>query len=220
HLRTNYDAVNSLSPQYFSQGFNLLAPVANPFFNSNDRSSGPPTFINAQGLVPFPQFFGLNSDGQLENLGQSTYNALQAQLTRRFHNGLNLMASYTWSKTLTNADAALPFFATLHQGGAGQNPFDLRGDKAISNQDLPQNFVVSYIYELPVGKGKRFLNSGGVLDRVVGGWSISGIQRYESGQPIAIGCASGVPAFAGCIRFDQVPGVPLLSSAWTGSHWN
>src|SRR6185437_14015969 len=50
--------------------------------------------------------------------------------------------------------------------------------------------------------------------------SISGIQRYESGQPIAIGCASGVPAFAGCILFDQVPGVPLLSSAWTGSHWN
>ena len=80
------------------------------------------------------------------------------------------MASYTWSKTLTNADAALPFFATLHQGGAPQNFFDQRGDKAISNQDLPQNFVVSYLYESPVGKGKKYLNSNGVLDRVVGGW--------------------------------------------------
>ena len=159
HLRTNYDAVNSLNPKYFSMGTNLFNPVPDPFFNPSVPFSGPcgtcSTYIQAQALVPFPQFFGLNTDGQLENLGQSTYNALEAQLTRRFHNGLNLMASYTWSKTLTNADAALPFFATLHQGGAGQNPFDLRGDKAISNQDIPQNFVISYVYELPIGRGKN-----------------------------------------------------------------
>ena len=55
-----------------------------------------------QSLVPFPQYFGFNTDGELENLGQSTFNALEAMLTRRFHNGLNLMASYTWSKTLDN----------------------------------------------------------------------------------------------------------------------
>ena len=224
NLRTNYDAVNSLNPKYFSlgggPGIGLFAPVTNTFFNPADPFSGPPTLIAAQSLVPFPQFFGLNTDGQLENLGQSTYNALEAQLTRRFHNGLNLMASYTWSKTLTNADAALPFFATLHQGGAGQNPFDLRGDKAISNQDLPQNFVVSYVYELPFGKGKKFVNGGGVSDRVLGGWSISGIQRYESGQPIAFGCATGVPAFDGCIRFNRVPGQSLYSSQWLSGHFN
>jgi hypothetical protein len=218
-LRTNYDAVNSLHTNYFSMGTSLLTPI-------NDQTAvappfaGFPNFIVAQALVPFPQFFGINTDGQLENLGQSTYNALQAQLTRRFHNGLNLMASYTWSKTLTNADAALPFFATLHQGGAPQNPFNPRGDKAISNQDLPQNFVVSYLYELPFGKGKKFANGGGALDRAVSGWSISGIQRYESGQPLAFGCATGVPAFAGCIRFDQVPGSSIFSSQWKSGHFN
>jgi hypothetical protein len=219
HLRTNYDAVNSLHTNYFSMGTSLLTPINNqtavplPF-------AGFPNFIVAQALVPFPQFFGINTDGQLENLGQSTYNALQAQLTRRFHSGLNLMASYTWSKTLTNADAALPFFATLHQGGAPQDPFNPRGDKAISNQDLPQNFVVSYVYELPFGKGKKFANHGGALDRAVGGWSVSGIQRYESGQPLAFGCATGVPAFAGCIRFDQVPGSSIFSSQWRSGHFN
>jgi hypothetical protein len=219
HLRTNYDGTNSLSPQYFSLGTGLFAPVANPFFNPADPFSGPPTFITAQRLVPFPQFFGLNSDGQLENLGQSSYNALEAQLTRRFHNGLNLLASYTWSKTLTNADAALPFFATLHQGGAGQFPYSPRKDVSLSNQDLPQNFVLAYIYELPVGKGKRFLDRGGVTDRVLGGWSFSGIQRYESGQPIALACATGVPAYSGCIRFDRVPGQPLYNAAWaSGKH--
>jgi hypothetical protein len=219
HIRTNYDGTNSLYPAYFSQGTNLLTPVANQFFNPADPFSGPPTFIKAQALAPFPQFFGLNSDGQLENLGQSSYNALEAQLTRRFHNGLNLLASYTWSKTLTNADAALPFFATLHQGGAGQYPYDPRKDVSLSNQDLPHNFVVAYIYELPFGKGKRFANGGGISDRVVGGWSVSGVQRYESGQPIALACATGVPAYTGCIRFDQVSGQSLYDPQWaSGKH--
>jgi hypothetical protein len=219
HLRTNYDGTNSLYPSYFSLGSNLQTPVANPFFNPTDPLSGPPTFIKAQSLAPFPQFFGLNSDGQLENLGQSSYNALEAQLTRRFHNGLNLLASYTWSKTLTNADAALPFFATLHQGGAGQFPYDPRRDVSLSNQDLPHNFVAAYIYELPFGKGKRFVSGGGVSDRVLGGWSVSGVHRYESGQPIALACATGVPAYTGCIRFDRVAGQPLYSQAWaSGKH--
>jgi len=108
----------------------------------------------------------------------------------------------------------------LHQGGAPENVFDPKMDKAISNQDLPQNFVLSYIYELPFGKGKRFLNSGGVADRVVGGWSISGVQRYESGQPLAFGCATGVPAYADCIRFDSVSGQSIYSSEWSSKSGN
>lgn len=220
NLRSNYNGENILNPKYFSLGPLLGQQLQSQTTVAAPYPNFPGTQIVAQALLPFPQFFGINTDGQLENLGQSTYNALEAQLTRRFHNGLNLMASYTWSKTLTNADAALPFFATLHQGGAPQNFFDQRGDKAISNQDLPQNFVVSYLYELPVGKGKKYLNSNGVLDRVVGGWQIGGIQRYESGQPLAFGCASAPPAYGECIRFDQVPGSSILSSAFKSDHWN
>jgi hypothetical protein len=224
HLRSNFDAVNSLNPKYFSLGGVLGDAISSPqavAAGINPPYAGFPGNLDAaQALVPFPQYFGFNTDCCLEDLGQSTYNALEATLQRRFHNGLNLMASYTWSKTLTDADAALPFFATLHQGGAPQNAFNKDGDKAVSNQDLPQNFVISYIYELPFGKNKKYLNSPGILDKVVGGWSISGVQRYESGQPIAFGCASGVPAFAGCIRFDQVPGSSIFSSAYTSGHWD
>lgn len=220
NLRSNYDAVNALNPNYFSMGTSLLTPMGSQNKVAPPYAGFPSNAIVAQALVPFPQYFGFNTDGQLENLGQSTYNALEAQLKRRFRNGLNLLASYTWSKTLTNADSALPFFATLHQGGAPQNVFNKQGDKAISNQDLPQNFVVSYVYDLPFGKNKKFLNKGGVMDRVVGGWSFSGIQRYESGQPIAFACATGVPAFPGCIRFDQVAGTPIISSAWSSGHFN
>ncbi len=103
----------------------------------------------------------------------------------------------------------MPFFATLHQGGAPQNVFDRKADKAISNQDLPQNFVLSYIYELPLGKNKKFFSQGSVVDKVVGGWSISGIQRYESGQPIAFACATAPAAYANCIRFNHMPGHPF-----------
>jgi hypothetical protein len=219
NLRSNYDAVNTLNPSYFSRGTSLLTPIGSQTAVPLPYAGFPTNAIVAQALVPFPQYYGFNTDGALENLGQSTYNALEAQLTRRFHNGLNLMASYTWSKTLTDADSALPYFATLHQGGAPQDVFNKTGDKAISNQDLPQNFVLSYIYELPFGRNKKFLSHGGVVDRVVGGWSVSGVQRYESGQPIAFGCATGVPAYADCIRFDQVPGSSVFSSAWTSGNY-
>jgi hypothetical protein len=130
------------------------------------------------------------------------------------------MASYTWSKTLTDADSSLPFFATLHGGGSVQNPFNLKGEKAVSNQDTPQTFVLSYIYELPVGKGKKFLSGGGIKDKVVGGWQIGGVQRYQSGQPLSFGCASGVPDFDKCIRYTRVTSQPLKSKALRSGHFN
>jgi hypothetical protein len=222
HLRSNYDATNTLNPKYFSLGTTLGDSITSPQAAAAGVTAPYAGFTGtvAQALVPYPQYTGFNTDCCLENLGQSTYNALQASLQRRFHSGLNLMASYTWSKTLTDADSALPFFATLHQGGSPQDIFNQKGDKSISNQDLPQNFVLSYIYELPFGENKRFLNHPGVVDRVVGGWSVSGVQRYESGQPVAFGCATGVPAYADCIRFDQVQGQAIFSPQWTSGHFN
>src|ERR1700722_2949916 len=223
HLRSNFDAVNSLKPQYLSLGGLLLDPISSPQAAAAGITAPyagfPGGAIVAQALVPFPQYFGFNTDGALENLGQSTYNALEASLQRRFHNGLNLMASYTWSKTLTDADSALPFFATLAGSAGPQNSFNKQGDKAISNQDVPQNFVLSYVYELPVGKGKKWLNQNTLLNEAVGGWSFSGVQRYLSGQPLTFCCATGIPAFAGSIRYDQVPGSSLFSSAYTSSHY-
>jgi len=58
------------------------------------------------------------------------------------------------------------------------------------------------------------------VDRIVGGWQIGGIQRYESGQPISFGCATAPPAYGECIRFDQIPGTSILSDAFKSGHWN
>lgn len=224
HLRTNFNATNSLRPEFLGLGNLLNEQISSPAAQAagiNPPYTGfPSNALVAQALVPFPQYFGFNTDGALENRGQSSYNALQVSLRRRFRHGLSLMASYTWSKTLTDADAALPFFATLHGGGSAQNPFDLKGEKAISNQDVPHTLVLSYVYDLPVGKGKRFVNKGGAIDRLVGGWQVGGVQRYQSGQPLSFCCSTGAPAFAGAFRYDQVPGQPIFSQQFLSGHFN
>lgn len=216
-LRSALAQINDLNPSFFSLGSCLTltlnntagTPCANvtaPFTQFNTLYGGGATV--AQALRPFPQYQSINTDCCLENLGQSTYNALLMKVERRFHNGLNLLASYTYSKTLTDADSALPSFASF---STVQNPHNLKGEKSLSFQDIPHTFVLSYLYELPVGPGKKFVNNGGTLGKVVGGWEIGGVQRYQSGQPIPFNCASGVPGYDGCIRFDRVPGQPLLS---------
>jgi hypothetical protein len=224
HLHTNFNSVNSLHPEFLSLGTLLNKTISSPEAIAAGitppYASFPSNLLVAQALVPHPQYFGFNTDGTLENWGQSSYNSLQASLRRRFHNGLNLLASYSWTKTLTDADDALPFFATLHGGGSAQNPFNKRGEKFISNQDVPHTLVLSYVYELPFGKGKKFLGGGGVTDRIVGGWSISGIQRYQSGQPISFGGATGAPAFAGTFRLNRVPGQSLLSQQFRSGHFD
>jgi hypothetical protein len=148
-------------------------------------------------------------------LGQSTYNALQAKVERHFRNGLNLLASYTYSKTLTDADSA---YAGLTAFGSSdtflaQNPRDLKSEKALSFQDVPHSLVLSYLYELPVGKGKKFLNKGGAVDKVLGGWQLGGVMRYQSGVPFIPFASDAKNTEFGTAntRLSRISGVPLLS---------
>jgi hypothetical protein len=190
-------------------------PPLEPYANFS-CAAGPPTCtwpINEpenQALRPFPQITYINMDSYLQNLGQSTYEAMEAKLEQRFHNGLNILASYTFSKTLTDADVIQPYWSTLQNGGAVQDPENLRGEKAVSAEDVPNNFVVSYIYELPVGTGKHFLgNASKPVNALIGGWTISGIQHYENGQPISIYGATGIPGKNSSVRFNRVAGQPV-----------
>jgi hypothetical protein len=217
-LRSSLAQINNINPQFFSLGNDLTADIASSAATSRGITAPFAGFSGniAQALRPFPQYGGIDTDCCLENKGQSSYNALLAKLERRFHNGLNVLASYTYSKTITNADSALPSFAQFSGGGLVQNSFDLKSEKSVSYQDIPHTFVLSYLYELPVGKGKRFVNRGGVADIVLGGWQIGAVQRYQSGQPLSTSCQGGqfggpIPAFDGCLRLSRVPGQPLLN---------
>jgi hypothetical protein len=130
-------------------------------------------------------------------------------LQRRFRNGLNLQASYTFSKNLTDSDN---FVLSTTGISPIQDPTNLRGEKAVSTQGLPQVFVTSFIYQLPFGKNQRFLTHG-VMSVLAGGWQPSAILRYQSGQPISFGCAPAIPGWDNCVRFNQVPGSSLQSAA-------
>ncbi|HTW81786.1 MAG TPA: carboxypeptidase regulatory-like domain-containing protein [Terracidiphilus sp.] len=166
-----------------------------------------------QAYRPYPQVGYINTDSYLQNVGQSSYDALEAKLERRFRNGFNVLASYTFSKTLTDADSIQPYYSTLQSQGGTQNPYDHKAEKAVSNQDIPQNFVVSYIYELPVGHGKQFLtNIPAPVNAVIGGWRVSGVQRYLSGQPISFFGSNGIPGFDNGIRPNRVSGQAVRRS--------
>ena len=114
-------------------------------------------------IRPFPQFTYIAGDCCLENLGHSSYDALLVSLQRNFTNGLQFLASYTWSKNQTAADSSLPFTnsGTNAAIAQGEDPTNLRLNKSVSLQDIPNTFVISYLYELPFGRGKQFLNHGG-----------------------------------------------------------
>ena len=236
HLNSNLQQLNAIDPKFLSLGTKLMDPVTSAAGQATLATLGvtvPAWFESLYGptgsdlvgqlLLPFPQYQsggpqsagGINTNCCLENLGQSTYNALQAKLERRFRNGLNLLASYTFSKTLTDADSA---YAGLTAFGSSdtftaQNPRDLNSEKALSYQDVPHAFVLSYLYELPMGKGKKFLNKGGVVDKVLGGWQVGGVHRYQSGAPFipftsdAHNSQFGTPN----TRLSRIPGVPLLA---------
>jgi len=165
-------------------------------------------------LRPFPQYQGISTDCCRENLGQSSYNALEAKLERRFRNGFNVLASYTYSKLLTDADSTFPFFSSFNTNAFGaQNPNNLKAEKHPSYQDVPHAFVLSYLYELPAGPGKKYLNHG-PASKVLGGWQIAGVHRYQGGTPVII--QTGIEHAStnpNNLRPDRIAGVPLLSSS-------
>jgi hypothetical protein len=205
---TNY---NNISKQYFALGDKLNSgQFYIPQGGSNSGVKAPySTFAGnlGQALRPFPQYDFIQGDCCLENLGHSSYNAMVVSLERRFRQGLNLQASYTWSKSLTDADSAIPFsYVSGNQLEQGQDNTNLKLEKAVSVQNIPQTFSLSYLYQLPFGKNRKFLSSNRLLDFLVGGWEIGAIQRYQSGQNISFGCASGIPYYQNCISFTEGPG--------------
>ncbi len=109
-----------------------------------------------------------------------TYHSFQASLNKRFSNGFNILAAYTLSKSLGTANGNVE--------GEFQNIHDVAASKGFTPSDIRHRFVASYLYELPVGQGRRFLGSmGRVPDSIIGGWEVSGITTIQSGMAFTPG---------------------------------
>jgi hypothetical protein len=127
---------------------------------------------------PYPLFQGISGS---TNDANSNYNSLQASITRRLSDGLQFNANYTWSHMLDNIDSS------GWGGYAGtqnfQSSYDPSANYGASNFDIRNAFKGSAIYGIPVGRGQRFLNNNGGLDRVVGGWQLASTIIGTSGSP-------------------------------------
>jgi hypothetical protein len=164
--------LNQLSPKYYSLGSALLQPTA----------SGQ---IYGQTLRPYPSY--QNVDANSDFAGDTYYNSLQATFEKRFANGGAILADYTWAKLISNAEGVFPFFELNSTGvGAIQDYTNLRAERSLAAFDVPHRFVLSYVLELPFGRGKRFFADAGAADKLVSGWAISGITTFASGFPLGI----------------------------------
>ena len=116
--------------------------------------------------------------------GNSNYNSLQLKVQHNFSHGFMLLTSYTFSKSIDDTGGTF-----VGEGGRGfmfQDSYNRAADRGLASQDARQRLVFSYVYELPFGRGKRFMDRRGLVDAALGGWQLNGITSFQSGLPVNI----------------------------------
>jgi outer membrane receptor protein involved in Fe transport len=159
----------------------LSASPSNPI-----RGQTTNTLANVGLRVPI-QGFSIPGSSIFESIGSSWYNALNASLTKRFSHGLQFQVAYTWASALENA----PIYVQGANGGAligNQN--NLNSNYGYDGFVRPQRLVISYVYNLP---GPANLSS--LMGRVLGGWSVSGVTTFQSGQRMTLTDSNLLNAF-------------------------
>lgn len=180
----------------------FIQPVAN-----TARFPGPGPIQPRQ---PFPQYGGTFSNST--NIGNSSYNSLQARIEQRLFHGLSFLGSYTWSKSLDIQSSG--------QAGGIVTIYDLRREWGPSDFDFKHMFVFSGVYELPFGKGRAFLSSSNrVANAFLGGWTIGGINSIYSGPPFSIVAGGDFANVGGGTQRAQVVGNPRVGFQQSILQW-
>jgi outer membrane receptor protein involved in Fe transport len=191
-----------------SKGTHLLFPrdmnqVPIPLLGPNEG--------NSQLLRPYPQYSQIHEQ---YNDGFSNYNALELKANRRFANGITFLTNYTFSKSIDNSS----YDTTTGIGDEYQITTNPNLNKGPSQFDETHRLVVSYVYDLPFGHGRKWLDRAGALNAVLGGWKDSGSFIAHSGSPFNI--FSGGPNLTGAISgyiyadCNGNPGGPQTAAAW------
>jgi hypothetical protein len=198
------------------QNVTLVQSAPNPFFiNGQALALTGPTTTVGQLLRPYPQYTSVQLAGQ--GSYDSIYHSFQLTLQRRFADAGSLLVAYTNAKLISDTDTLT---AWLEPGvGAIQDNNNLSSERSLSSQDVPQRFVVSYVLDLPFGKGKRYLSGAdGTLDKIVGGWGIDGVTIFQRGFPLIFtnGQVNGTTLFGGGSRPNVSPACdPMLPGGAT-----
>jgi hypothetical protein len=215
-LPAQLNIINQIDQKYLTLGNTLGLQITDPAAVAAGIRSPYPNFVNdfgssatvLQALRPYPQF-GYIFDN-FDNTGSSLYNALQVQLEKRFTKGLNFLVSYNLSKMISNTNSGFTSF-----GSNSLNRNNQKAEWSIDNNDQTNFINIAGVYELPIGKGKPFLNNRGIASNILGGWQISPLLQYATGTPLWSGTGGSVAVpgdplgngCSNCNRANIVPGV-------------
>ena len=228
--------INELAPQYLALGNTALtAPVANPFFGQA-AMAGSSCGLNLatvpayQLMLPMPQYCD-SVGSSMPTLGFSMYDGMELKYTHRSRN-LTMMANYTLAKWLDDATPN-PGWNDIFFTSVTRNSYDLAAEKSEDEWDIPNAAVVSFIYQLPVGRGQKFgSNFSKVVNGLLGGWQVSAINTFKQGTPTAPqGNVYGASLFGGSQHVNVVgnpnvagsfadnPGCVGPAQVHTVQHW-
>ena len=226
HLQTQLLQYNQINPSYLTkwgtvaQSITVLnSLVGSAAANAAGVTAPFPTFNSlwgsratvAQALRPFPQYTAIDTyAGQGDHSGHSTYHAAILKLSKRLSQGLTFNASYVFSKIITDSD-------TAWGGGYAADLFNRKLEKSIGGFDVSHDFKFAATYDLPFGKGKKYLSSG-PLGYVVGNWRISTINLYAAGTPVGISTSNTLPIYASGAG-GRVPAYVNSYDGWQPSSW-
>jgi Carboxypeptidase regulatory-like domain len=182
------------------------------FHNINEPVPGNPNTSSALSRMPWPE---IGSIQYVDGDGVATYESLVTKLTRRLSKGLNLLSAFTWARAIDDVPEIRAEGADSgEQNDACINPCE----RGLSQFNQKYRWVTSTVYDVPVGKGRAFMNRGGLADAVAGGWRLTSIITYGSGFPFGISTGtnrSGV----GTDRPNAVPGQSLSISNPSPAEW-
>jgi hypothetical protein len=192
--------------------------VDNPFFgiitDPNSALSSPQVRYR-QLLRPFPQFTSVSTEPLL--IANSTYHSLQLLAEKRYSNGLQFLATFTWSKSIDDSSQADDNVTWLGSFSSLQDPNKPWLERSLSTFDIPYVVQFSYSYDLPLGKGRAFLsNMPRWAELLIGGWKTNGIWRIADGRPLTFSVNDGVPLPT---YGDQRPNLVGTPKRNHGSDW-
>jgi hypothetical protein len=198
HLSTQYELPsNSVFEVTYAGSRGLKQYI---YLNGNQAEPNPDPNLPFADRRPLPQLDGFI--GWFRSAGLSNYNSLQTRVEKRFSHGLTFLASYTWAHALdiaSNADLG------AQNGGDFRDFRNPSQEYGNSDFDIRHRFVFSYLYELPIGHGKRMLGeASGVMNQIVGGWQVGGITSVSSGNWFTILDDNGVANSDGQQRPDLI----------------
>jgi hypothetical protein len=191
-----------LDPSYFKLGSALFNQVANPFYGHVPASAAlnTPTVSMRQLLLPYPQYSLVQSRPGPPR-GNSNYQSMILKYTKRLSKGLQVTASYTWSKSISDSDSSDDPDLDWLTGSIGENSSgrarvqdsgNLRLEKSVSQFDIPHKLAANFSYKLPIGRGQAIgRNWNRVADIIAGGWQLNGVLTLSSGTPLVPHLAGG-----------------------------